>query len=191
MYETQRPQPGFSAVLAEPSIGDRLAADLGYALAPMFAPDGYESPVLVFLDRLGAAVGGRVAAGDRETMMLSSAADPSSYGVRRFARPGACGFCAYLSSIEATVYEDTHWHNDCTCVNVPWWEDNPLPEAQYMDRFSTAADAARAAILADYKAKRELAPDLRGRNFYRKFPETALNTKNIVSRMRADLGLAH
>lgn len=190
-YEAQRPSPGAPVKIAPASIGERLAGDLGYALAPLFNPDAYETPGLEFLNRLGGSVGNHVAAGDRATMLLTSAADPSSYGVRRYARFGACAFCAYLSSIEATVYDDTHWHDNCSCVNVPWWEDNPLPDAGYMDEYAAAADRARAAILADYEAKRRLAPDLRRRNFYREFPETALNQKNIVARMRADLGLAH
>lgn len=189
-YETQRPTPG-PVRIAPPSIGERLAGDLGYALAPLFAPDAFDTPGLVFLTRLGGAIGLHVAAGDRETTMLTAADDPASRGVRRFARSGACAFCAYLSTVEATVYDDTVWHSDCTCVNVPWWEDNPLPEADYMDEFGRAAERARELILEDYQEKRKLAPDLRRRNFYKKFPETAVNTKNIAARMRSELGLAH
>ncbi|WP_345438422.1 VG15 protein [Microbacterium gilvum] len=190
-YEGQRPQAGAPVEIAPPSIGERLAADLGYALAPLFTPEAFGSPGQTFLSRLAGAVSLHTAAGDRQTMMLTSAADPLSGGVRRFARAGACAFCAYLSTVEATVYDDTVWHTDCTCVNVPWWEDNPLPDADYMDRFADAAEKARADILADYREKRKLAPDLRLRNFHRQFPETAVNTKNIAARMRAEMGLAH
>ena len=190
-YEAQRPRPGAPVRIAPPSVGERLAGDLGYALAPLFKPDGFDTPGLEFLTRLGGAVGLHVAAGDRATMALTASADPTAGGVRRFARAGACGFCAYLSSIEADVYDATVWHTDCTCVNVPWWEDNPLPDAGYMDEYAAAAERARAAILADYEEKRKLAPGLRRRNFYKQFPKTALNQKNIVARMRADLGLAH
>lgn len=191
LYEAQRPAPGGPARVAQPSIGERLAADLTYALVPIFAPDQFGTPGLEFLGRLSGAVGLHVAAGDRETMLLTADADDLSTGVRRFARPGACGFCAYLSSVEATVYEETEWHKNCTCVNVPSWEDNPIPDAGYMTRFAASADQARASILDDYAEKRKLAPGLRRRDFYKKFPETALNTKNIAARMRADLGLAH
>lgn len=191
LYEAQRPSPGSPVRVAEPSIGERLAADLTYALAPLFAPDAYDTPGLIFLDRLSGAIGLHVAAGDRATMLLTAEADDLSTGIRRFARPGACAFCAYLSSVEATVYDETVWHTDCTCVNVPSWAENPIPDADYMTRFSEAAERAREAILADYTEKRKLAPGLRRRNFYKQFPKTALNTKNIAARMRADLGLAH
>lgn len=191
LYEEKRPAPGAPARIAEPSIGERLASDLTYALAPLFAPDAYDTPGLEFLTRLGGKIALHVAAGDRATMMLTAEADELSTGVRRFARPGACAFCAYLSSVEATVYDETVWHSDCTCVNVPSWEENPIPDVDYMNRFSEAADNARAAILADYAEKRKLAPGLRRRDFYKKFPKTAVNQKNIAARMRADLGLSH
>lgn len=189
-YDAQRPKPG-PVKTAAPSIGERLAGDLGYALAPLFTPDAFDAPGLVFLSRLGGAVGLHVAAGDRESMMLTASGDPLSRGVRRYARAGACGFCAYLSTIEATVYDDTVWHTDCTCVNVPWWEENPLPNATHMDQYAEAAERARAQILAEYEEKRQLAPGLRRQNFYKKFPETAVNTKNIAARMRSELNLSH
>lgn len=190
-YEQQSPQQSPRVEIAPPSIGEELMSDLGFALLPMFTPDAFASPVSALLERVGGVVQRHVAAGDRQTLMLTANADPLSKGVRRFARPASCGFCAYLSSMEATVYADTDWHRNCHCVNVPYWEDNPLPNAEHMDRFEEAAGKAREAILADYREKRKLAPDLRMRNFYKKFPETAVNTKNIAARMRADLGLAH
>lgn len=191
LYASQRPIPGGPERIAEPSIGERLASDLTYALAPLFAPDAYDTPGLDFLKRLGGVIGLHVAAGDRATMLLTAEADDLSTGVRRFARPGACAFCAYLSSVEATVYDETVWHSDCTCVNVPSWEDNPIPNVDYMTRYADAAENARSAILAEYAEKRKLAPGLRRRDFYKKFPKTAVNQKNIAARMRADLGLSH
>lgn len=189
-YEEQRPKPG-PIVQAEPSVGERLAADLGYALAPLFKPDDYDTPGLMFLSRLGGAVTLHVAAGDRATMALTSEADSLSGGVRRYARAGACAFCAYLSTVEAAAYSDTEWHPDCTCVNVPLWGENPFPDTPHMDAYARAAERAQQAISDEYREKRLLAPGLRRSTFYRQFPKTAMNTKNIAARMRQELGLSH
>ncbi|MTE24836.1 hypothetical protein [Microbacterium sp. ZXX196] len=188
-FETQRPQPGARAVLATPSIGDRLAADLGWVLAPIFNPDASLSPQAEMLSRLGDVIQGHVAASDRSTLLLSSAEDPTSQGVRRYARAGACAFCAYLTTVEATVYDDTHWHDNCTCVNVPWWEDNPLPPSEVQDGYADAAERAREELM---RLQRELRPaGMRRRNFFKLRPDLAVNTKNIARLMRADLGLSH
>lgn len=188
-YETQRPQPGFSARVAEPSLGEVLAGELGWAFLPMFAPDSFSDPVVAMLERVGGVVQRQVAAGDRQTLILSSSADPTAYGVRRFARPGACAFCAYLTTVEATVYEHTDWHRNCHCVSVPWWEDNPLPESAEADRAAEAVGKARETLLR--LQREEKRPGERWRNFYKRRPDLAVNTKNITALMRRDLGLDH
>ncbi len=189
LYETQRPRPGFSARIAEPSIGEVFTAELGWAFLPLFNPDQFDDPMAALSERIGGVVQQHVAAGDRETLLLSAAADPLSGGVRRFARPGACAFCSYLSSIDATSYDHSDWHKNCHCVEVPWWEDNPLPESETADAAAEAAEKARAELL---RLQRELKPaGMRWRNFFKERPDLAVNTKNIARLMRRELGLDH
>lgn len=189
LYETQRPRPGFAPRIAEPSIGATLASELGWAFLPLFRPDEYADPMASLIERIGGVVQQHVAAGDRATLLLSASADPLAGGVKRFARPGACAFCSYLTSIEATAYDHSEWHKNCHCVEVPWWEDNPLPESEDADRWSDAAEKARAELL---RLQRELKPSgMRWRNFFKLRPELAVNTKNIARLMRHDLGLDH
>ena len=188
-YETQRPHPGFSAAVAPPSIGQQLTSDLSWAMLPLFTPDAFDAPADAFLSRLGGVVQQHVAASDRETMTQASAADPLSQGIRRFARPGACGFCAYLSTVEAPAYDWSEWHKHCTCVNVPWWHDNPLPANPDEARWSRSADVARTELL---RQQTELKPaDMRWRSFFHLHPDLAVTPKNIVRLMRTDLELAH
>ena len=187
-YETQRPTYA-PARIAAPSIGDALAADLSWAMVPVFNTDGFELPVLELVSRLSGIVQKHTAAGMRDTIMLSSSQDPDSYGVARYARSNACAFCKYLSAMEATVYEETVWHRNCYCVTVPWWEDNPLPEDPNRDTWAQAAEKARAEL---QRLQYETKPDgMRWRNFFKARPDLAMNTRNISRLMRAELGTGH
>ena len=190
-YETQRPRPGWSGRLASPTIADTIASQLGWALVPIFKPDVFVDPGVEMLGRVFGLTQKLVALYDRETINLNSSLDPTSGGVKRYARAGACAFCAYLTTIDAHVTEATVWHDRCKCVTVPWWDDNPLPANPKMDEWAEAAQSARAAIEQDYLAKRRLDPGLKRRDFFRKYPETAKNQKNIAAYMRSSLGLAH
>lgn len=186
-YETQRPKSGGRVVVGSPMLGDALSGSLGWAFTPMFAPSKFVDPVGSVLTRVGAVASRSVLDAGRSTMWLSAQQDRFIGGVRRYARASACAFCAYLCAIEADVAADTHWHDDCRCVSVPFWEDNPFPSVEHIDVFGEAARQARSHIEADYREKRALAPDLRRRNFYRQFPETALTTENVVAVMRKKL----
>ena len=187
-YETQRPtyRP---AEIAPPSIGDVLMHDLGYALVPLFNPDGFDVPLLSFVSLVSSVTQKHAAAGMRDTIVLSSSNDPDAYGVRRYARANACAFCRLLSVQEADVTESTVWHRNCHCVTVPWWEDNPLPENPYEAGWRNALNASREELL---RLQRELKPaGMRWRNFFKAHPELAVNNKNLARLMRVRLGIQH
>lgn len=189
-YENNRPVAGYAATLATPALAPEIGAMVGFAVAPLFAE---EINIDLFLSRLLGGTQKFVAQYDRDTIALNSDIDADlNGGYTRFARANACAFCAYLSSQDIPVFSDhDKWHNDCKCVQVPWWDDNPLPANPNRERWADAASLARSAIEADFVEKRKLAPNLRKRSFYKQFPETAINTKNIAARMRNQLGLAH
>lgn len=188
-YETNRPRPGFTAPLAEPSIGDALMGELGWALAPLFATAVDDAAVSLMLSRLDGVTQKFVSDPDRETLRLAAAADPTSRGIRRYATAGACAFCAYLSSVQAHVVESSEWHLHCNCVNVPGWDDNPAPVNPHEERWAKAAEDARSELV---RLQHELKPaNMRWRNFYKANPDLTVTTKNILRLMRADLGLSH
>lgn len=187
-YETQRPsfRP---ARIAPPSIGEALMDDLGWALVPMFTPDGFDNPVLDLVSRIAGVTQRHTAAGNRDTLILSTSTDPDAYGVRRFARANACAFCRLLVVSEADVSADTVWHRNCHCVSVPWWEDNPLPEDPNTIGWSRAFDNSRAELI---RLQKELRPDgMRLRNFFKERPDLAVNNRNIARLMRRRLNIDH
>lgn len=187
-YETQRPQPGTARVAAA-SIGAALASDLSWAFLPLFTPEKFPDPLGSLLSNIGGTIQRHVALGDRETMLLSAENDPTSGGVRRFARAGACAFCAYLTSVVDVVDDDVIWHRNCHCVSVPWWRDNPLPHDPNVDKWAASAERARSEL---ERLQFELKPPgMRWRNFFKANPDLAITTKNIARLMRADLGIAH
>jgi hypothetical protein len=187
-YETQRPSPRPARVVA-PSVGEALQADLSWALFPLFRPELFPDPWGSVVSNLGGVAQRAVASGDRETMLLNAERDDLSQGVRRFARAGACAFCAYLTSVVDVVDDDVIWHRNCHCVSVPWWEDNPLPYDPNVDRWAASAERARLEL---ERLQFELKPPgMRWRNFFKANPDLVINTKNIARLMRADLGIAH
>lgn len=184
-YEQTRPAPGFLAQTASPSIAESTSGMLGWALLPLFAPDSDGSVI----ERLVGGVQRLVSLFDRDTINLNTVRDPLAEHAKRIALPGACAFCAYMSTFTDNTDEDTKkYHDHCHCIPATKWKGDELPRGEHDEQWERAASSARNAIEADYREKRKLAPDLRSRNFYRKFPETAITTKNIVARMREQLG---
>ncbi|MCW4458179.1 hypothetical protein [Microbacterium sp. MPKO10] len=188
-YENNRPKPGYNARLATPSIGEALTGELGWALVPLFKPDVFLDPASEMLGRVMGVTQKFVAQYDRDTLSLNSSLDSLSLGVRRYARADACTFCAYLTSIDATVHADTDWHNHCHCVSVPWWEDNPLPTNPKMDEWSDAAQKAEKELM---RLRAETPRNgMKRKQYFAQHPELALNRKNILRIMRRELGLSH
>jgi len=190
-YETQRPSPGGRVVMAPTVLGETWAADLAWAFVPMFTPDRFTDPLSDVQERVGAVVAREVLRIGRDTVAKTQAADTIPGGVARYARPGACGFCAYMSAIDADVSEDTIWHRNCTCVTVPWWEDNPFPASSHMDEYADASEWARRELERRQREMKAQYPGMRRRNFFRQFPELAINTRNLSGLVRERLGLEH
>lgn len=185
-YESVRPAPGFAAIPVTPkNIAAETTSTLGWALAPLFTETDSDT-----LMRITGGLIRLVSMFDRDTIDTNAGRDPFASKSKRVARFDACAFCAYLSVNTDNTDEDTKkYHDHCRCYPVPFWDTVGIPQLPYQEAWEISAERARNAIEADYREKRKLAPDLRRRNFYRQFPETAINTKNILARMRADLGI--
>lgn len=187
-YETQRPSPRPARVVA-PSVGEALQADLSWALFPLFRPERFPDPWGSVVSNLGGVAQRAVASGDRETMLLNAERDDLSQGVRRFARAGACAFCAYLTSAVEIVDDDVIWHRNCHCVSVPWWEDNPLPHDPNVEKWAELAGQARK-VIEDRRA--ELIGEFSShREMFKAHPELTLTTKNLTRLMRKLGEFAH
>lgn len=186
-YETQRPGPGFTADLATAPIAKKITSALGWALVPLFKPDGFELGAAETVNRLSGVVQGFVADQDRLTIRGAARRDGQSTGVKTFAKAGACSFCALMS---AQSVRGGHWHNHCTCVEVPTWRDAPAPFDEVQKQHS---EAFRGAV-AQLEAARYTHPDwarMSPRHFLKAHPELSLTNKNITRVMRAEFGFAH
>ena len=127
----------------------------------------------------------------RDTVGLNSKRDDRVEYYQRVASANSCAFCLYMATQVPVSFEsDPGYHDHCGCSTVPVFKGDEQYIADYYEEFDGEVFNARKDIIADYRAKRDLAPDLRTRNFYRKFPETAVNTENILARIRASTGRA-
>lgn len=186
-YETNRPRPGFTVELQSGAISDQITSAMGWALAPLFAPEGFLLGPGETVTRLAAITQQFVAGADRATIREASRRDATSTGVVRQARTDACAFCALMS---AQSVADDRWHNNCKCVDVPTWEDSPAPFSEATERHSAAFVGARQHIL---DARRQH-PDyfsMKMRRFLRAHPEYAITNKNLTRVMRELYGYSH
>lgn len=189
-YETNRPAPGFTASPVVPSIGEQVASELGWALVPLFAPDGFTDPGVETVSRLVAVSGKYVANADRETVIGAARKDRLSRGAFWFAGPDACAFCALMSAQRARP-GGVRWHNNCHCVMVPAWAEVPIPDSDYMDRFAEAAASARNELEAAQWEHPDRALYAHNRGFLKAHPELSIRNRNITRVMREKYGFDH
>jgi hypothetical protein len=82
------------------------------------------------LVRTSGAVTRHVLAGGRETLMLSTEADPQAHGWARVTSGHCCAFCAMLSSRGPVYGEDSvrfRAHDHCACSAEPSYEGSEWP----------------------------------------------------------------
>ena len=185
-YETNRPRPGYVAPLVGASIGEELVAALGWALTPLFKPDLFTPEDAV--SRLQGVVQQYVANADRATIIEAARRDPLKASTVRYARVGACAFCAMMSA--QTVTGSGRWHDHCHCVEVPSWDAAPAPESALRDLHREQYEAARKALIDAQRSHPDYAR-LSHRRFLRRHPELSVNNKNLARVMREMFGFAH
>ena len=183
-YETNRPRPGYTAPLATPSFGEAITAEIGWALVPLFNP---AFPPTDTVSRLRGLVQKYVANADRETIVNAARRDPIKAETYRYARVGACAFCALMS---AQSVRGGHWHDNCKCVEIPSWDEAPAPASELRSRHAEAAEGARQWLSAAKRAHPDYA-GMSNRRFLRKHPEYAINNKNLTRVMREMYGFSH
>lgn len=96
----------------------------------------------------------------RETVMLSSEADPEAAGWARFARPGACGFCLMLSmrgGVYASGTAKFGAHDHCSCLAGPIWKGKRGASQVEAYRQSAARGGTGSEPSASYKKDMERA----------------------------------
>lgn len=176
-----------------PSRLDNLVDSVSRAVDPVVGNAMAKFSQGMFVDAaiaLTAGVSREVTNFYRETVAVNSQRDPRVVSYQRITSADACAFCLYI----ATQTENTSWANDsgyhdhCGCSSAPVFKGDEPITTDYLGAFDAEVSQARDEIIADYTEKRALAPDLRQRNFFRAYPETAVNTENILARIRASSG---
>lgn len=170
-------------VSADYATTQLVEAAVGYTVATSVT-NGFEQAA----SALAGAVQRIVAGFDRESIKANSGAHRVKY--RRVAGPGACAFCAFAAStadVQSTNADIDAYHDRCNCSVVPLFDEIDTPA--YYETYSDAASTATAQIRRDYDEKysawRAENPSGKRRQFFAKYPETAVTTRNILAGMRA------
>ena len=114
----------------------------------------------------------------------------SRAGVRykRIAGPNACAFCLFAAAVaDVATKEQDKFHDHCNCQSVPEFE--PIDEPDYYADVRDQYGQARNKLVADQEAaKAEFMAggrDYKKRAFFAAYPETAINTNNLVREIRS------
>ena len=106
---------------------------------------------------------------------------------RRIAGPNACAFCLFAAAVaEVSNKEQGKYHDHCNCQSVPEFEPFTPPDyydevyGQYVQARQTLVDA-QAAAREEYIASGK---EYRRRAFFAAYPQTAINTNNLVREIR-------
>lgn len=138
--------PGrFTALAAELPDTDRTDALAGWGLSPAFKaePDWGSSLALVSggLQRI-------IANADRQSIAMSSVADPKAHGWQRQGS-GECDFCNVLigrGDVYTKKSADFASHDSCGCLAVPAFGGKPIPVKPYTPTTRNVSDADRARV---------------------------------------------
>jgi hypothetical protein len=123
----------------------------------------------------------------RQNVVFNAQRDPTPVRYRRVTRPKACDFCMYMATgFEGDGSNESYknYHTNCGCVDVPIFEGQDFVEPAYYDEFRQETTRARENIAEYRAAARAESPGMKDRDFFRKYPEAALNTSNIVKQVR-------
>lgn len=135
----------FSAVTAELPDEDRFDALARWAVAPLFSakPDRAAA--------LSLATGGLqriIADADRNSVRISSVADPKATGWQRRSN-GGCSFCQMVAGRGVVFTKesvDFASHDHCSCLAVPAFGGKPLPVKPFTPSLRESTDADRARV---------------------------------------------
>lgn len=149
-YDDHRAERGvggrFTAIPVE--VGESGSAALArWGVGPLFrdTPDLESAKVLV-----AGGLQRRIANAARETVRVSTLADPQATGWQRVG-VGSCAFCRMLIARGAVYRESTAdfaSHDHCQCYAVPAFGGQPVPVRPYTPSTRDISDADRARVRA-------------------------------------------
>ena len=164
---------------------------VGYAMGHFVAGDFVGASTA-----LASSVGLLVADTYRSTSRYLSERDPYAVSMQRIAGPRACAFCAYAATMSTRYQQEINgaeifqsmekFHARCGCSLVPLFKNVSVFRAPYMNDMEDHIDVAMRDIrdMYDYAIRQPGAREMKRREFFQTYPDTALTTENIAKRLR-------
>lgn len=176
-----------------PSRLDNLVDSVSRAVDPVVGNAMAKFSQGMFVDAaiaLTAGVSREVTNFYRETVAVNSHRDPRVVSYQRITSANACAFCLYI----ATQTENTSWANDsgyhdhCGCSSAPVFKGDEPYQADYLSEFDDEVGVAMREIRDLGDELRPIRVSMKDREFFALHPEAAMNTENILARIRASSG---
>jgi len=186
-YTNLREQAGITSrftASAKPVDWAEIAEPIsGFAIARTIE----QKPLSATVSLIGGSVSAQLFNYSRENVAYNSSRDPSPTEYRRITRPKACDFCLYMATGfkgDGSNSEYKNFHDSCGCIDVPVFAGQRFEEPEYYNEFKQETAQAEARIQEIRAAARAESPGMKDRDFFRKYPEAALTTPNIVKQVR-------
>lgn len=116
--------------------------------------------------------------------------DPRQVGFERVVGPNPCEFCLFMAAVaDAKRFTKNEgrvdYHSNCSCVDVPIFEGQVFDRPASYDRMEETYSEARAHLEIQQALARAQDPGLRRKQFFAKYPESSITTRNIMREIRA------
>lgn len=169
---------------ASPKDWERVASPIsGFAIQRTIEQQALAATVSLITGTIAAELFNQ----HRENIGFNAGRDPSPVEYKRITRPGACDFCMYMATGfegDGSNSDYKNFHAGCRCVDVPIFQGQDFREPAYYQEFRQDTATARSRIEEARRAARAANPGMRDRDFFRKYPDLALTTPNIVKEVR-------
>jgi hypothetical protein len=146
-----------------------------------------EAPLQSTISLIAGAVMSEIFTTARETMQYNADRDSVKVTYQRVTRPNACDFCIYMAvgfEGKSSQEEYKDFHNHCMCVDVAVFENQTWTEPEHYGEFRDNLEEARGRIRNLRDIAEEQDGGLRKKEFFAKYPESAITTKNLMKQVR-------
>lgn len=186
-YQNLREAAGISGdyrASAKPVDWQEIASPIsGFAIARTVE----QAPLSATITLIGGSVSAQLFNFSRENVAYNAGRDPSPTSYRRVTRPKACDFCLYMATAfrgDGSNEEYKNYHDSCGCIDVPVFSGQTFEDPPYYDEFKQETAQANTRIQEIRTSARAIDPGMKDRDFFRKYPDAAVTTSNIVKQVR-------
>jgi hypothetical protein len=146
-----------------------------------------QAPLAATVTLIGGSVSSQLFNFSRNNVAYNAGRDPSPTSYKRVTRPKACDFCLYMATGftgDGSNEEYKNFHDSCGCIDVPVFAGQTFVDPPYYDEFKAQTVQANSRIQEIRASARAIDPGMRDVDFFRKYPDAAITTPNIVKQVR-------